>query len=456
MKLPFLERLEKFLGKATDQVGFRLAEWPVVIAGLTLLLLATVFFPSGVGQALSIALFLSPLWLPVLLLSGAWLLYLILIRAEFIATQPTVLLEIRPPRSLVKTPLAMETLLTSLHFNKGESNWFQLYIQGKSRPYWSLELVSNEGKIHFYIWTRVEFRRLVESAVYAQYPGAQVVEVPDYARMISATPEEYAVWGCDFKHTQPDPYPIKTYVDFGLDKVQKEPEQVDPFANLMEFLGSAGKGEYFWTQIVIRTAGTEKFKGKLTEKGKSWTWRDEAVKEIKEIRKRAQTKSKFFDPTTGKMVETEGFPNPTKGDSEMIAAIERNVSKLAFDVGIRSIYIAKREKFNPIMITGMIAMWKPFDSQSYNTIKATRWGIDYSDYPWEKDNEKKKDEFRRGIVQAYRRRQFFHHPFAFGNHMIMSTEELATIYHIPSQAAGAPGIERIQSATSEAPSNLPV
>src|SRR3989344_3610591 len=188
MKLPFLERLEKFLGKATDKVGFRLAEWPVVIAGLTLLLLATVFFPSGVGQALSIALFLSPLWLPVLLLSGAWLLYLILIRAEFIATQPTVLLEIRPPRSLVKTPLAMETLLTSLHFNKGESNWFQLYIQGKSRPYWSLELVSNEGKIHFYIWTRVEFRRLVESAVYAQYPGAQVVEVPDYARMISATP----------------------------------------------------------------------------------------------------------------------------------------------------------------------------------------------------------------------------------------------------------------------------
>lgn len=457
MKLPFFGKLEKAMEEITDKIGLRLKAWALVIALVVLLFLVFSFFPWGITQALAIALFLSPLWLSTFLVAGAWLLYLTLIRAEFIAAQPVVLLEIRPPRSIIKTPLAMETLLTSLHFIKGESNWYQMYIQGKTRPYWSLEIASLEGKIHLYIWTRAEFRRLVESAVYSQYPGAQVVEAPDYTRTITATTDDYAIWGCDFRHTQPDPYPIKTYVDFGLDKIAKEPEQVDPFANLMEFLGSIGKGEYFWTQIVIRTAGSEKYRGQSNETtGKQWTWRDEALREVEKIRKRAGTKSKFFDPTTGKFVETEGFPNPTKGQSEMIAAIERNVSKLAFDVGIRSIYLARPDKFNPIMITGMIAMWKPFSSESYNTLKATRWGIDFQDYPWEFNNEKKKDVFRRRIVEAYRRRQFFHAPFSFSNHMIMSTEEVATIFHIPSQATAAPGVERIQSATGEAPANLPV
>lgn len=458
MRLPFLEKLEKALGGTTDKVGLRLKPWPLAICGAALLFMAFIFFPWGVKEALNMALFLSPLWLSALMVTGAWMLYLTLRRSEFIAAQPVVLLEIRPPRSIVKTPLAMETLLTSIHFIKGESNWYQMYVQGKTRPYWSLEIASIEGKIHLYIWTRSEFRRLVEAAVYSQYPGAQVIEVPDYTRMITATTDDYAVWGCDFRHTQPDPYPIKTYVDFGLDKVAKEPEQVDPFANLMEFLGSIGKGEYFWTQIVIRTAGSEKYRGKSDEKtGKAWTWRDEAMREVETIRKRAGTKSKFFDPTTGKMVETEGFPNPTKGQSEMIAAIERNVSKLAFDVGIRAVYIAKFDAFNPIMINGMIAMWKPFSSESYNTIKATRWGIDFQDYPWELHNERKKDVFRKDLVQAYRRRQFFHEPFTFHEHphMIMSTEEIATIFHLPSLSTGAPGLERIQSATGEAPSNVP-
>jgi hypothetical protein len=456
MNLPFFERLEQKILDARDKGGFRLKPWPLVIGGVVLLFLAFVFFPAGLIGALNLALFLSPLWLTALIVTGAWFLWITLIRSEFIAAQPVVLLEIRPPRSIVKTPLAMETLLTGLYHVKGESNWYQKIVQGKVRPYWSLEIASLEGKIHLYIWTRSEFRRLVESAIYAQYPGAQVVEVPDYTQMITATTQDYAVWGCDFKHTAPDPYPIKTYVDFGLDKVAEEPEQTDPLSNVIEFLGTIGKGEYFWTQIIVRTAGSEKYHGEISEAtGKQKTWRDEATLEIEKIRKMAGTKAKFFDPTTGKMVESEGFPNPTKGQSEMIAAIERNVSKLAFDVGIRAVYVAEPSKFNPVMITGMIGMWNPFNSKAYNTIKATHWGIDFQDYPWELNNEKKKDVFRKHIVQAYRRRQFFYEPFSNHDFMTMSTEELATIFHIPSAAVEAPSLTRIQSATGEAPPNLP-
>jgi hypothetical protein len=39
--------------------------------------------------------------------------------------------------------------------------------------------------------------------------------------------------------------------------------------------------------------------------------------------------------------------------------------------------------------------------------------------------------------------------------MILSTEELATLFHVPSAAIQTPTIPRIQSTTSGAPGNLP-
>lgn len=455
MQLPYFEALETWLVDARDKQGFRIQPWPLIGGGVVLLFLAFVFFPNGVIDALNLALFLSPLWLSALLFTGAWFLWLTLIRSEFIASQPSILLELKPPRSLVKTPLAMETVLSTLNVSKGESNWYQKYVQGKSRAYWSLEIASIEGKIHLYIWTRSEYRRMVESAFYAQYPGMQIVEVPDYTMAINATTkdQEYSIWGCDFKKVNPlDPYPIKTYVDYGLDKVQKEPEQVDPLSNLIEFLGSVGKGEYFWVQIIIRIAGTEKYAGQVNPKtGKAWTWRDEAQKIVAGLRKDYR---ETYTNAEGR--EVPAFPVPTKGQTDTIAAIERNVSKQAFDTGIRALYIAKPERFNPIMITGMIALWKQFSSESYNGIKAAHWGLWYSDYPWELNNERQKDKFREALVEAYRRRQYFHEPFPNSDYMIMSTEELATIFHIPSLAVESPALARIQSATAEAPTNLPI
>ncbi len=37
-----------------------------------------------------------------------------------------------------------------------------------------------------------------------------------------------SIWGCEFKFTKGDGYPIKTYVDYGLDKDPKEEYKVDP------------------------------------------------------------------------------------------------------------------------------------------------------------------------------------------------------------------------------------
>lgn len=447
--LPFLHAIEEWMKNLKSKFGIRTQPKPIFILGLVLLILSFMAMSSTVSTALELALFLAPLWLPIMLIAGAWISWITLRRSEFIASQKTILLEIKPPRNIVKTPLAMETVLSSMHLGPGESTWYRKYIAGSVRPWWSLEIASFEGQVRFFIWTRSAFRRTVETALYAQYPGVQIVETPDYTRMITASPEQWGIWGCDFVHTDADPIPIKTYIEYGLDKVQKEEEQVDPLANLIEFLGSMKKGEYMWLQLVIRTHKDEKYK-KLTKEGKPYTWKDEAKELIDKIRK--ETRDPYVDPATGE--ERPGFPNPTKGQSEKIAAIERNVAKLAFDIGARGIYLSHPDKFDPIVISGLIGLFKQFSSEGWNGFKPSGWMSLFDDYPWEFRIEALKNKYRKWMIEAYRRRQFFHEPF-ISDTMVMSTEEIATIYHIPSRAVETPSLGRIQSATGEAPPNLP-
>ena len=461
--LPFLEYLAKKKKNITNQLGIQFDPLPLLALGLAILFMSFVFMRDAVSLALSIALFLAPIWLPFMLREGVVKLWYVFKRSEFIAKQKYVLLEIKPPRNLVKTPLAMETFLSSVHLTGGESTWWQRF-NGGIRPFFSLEMASFEGQVHFYMWTRADSRRLIESQMYAQYPGVQIVEAPDYTRLISAKQDEWFIWGCDHEATAPNPLPIKTYIEFGLYKVQKEPEQVDPIANLIEYMSSIGKGENLWLQFVFRAHRGERWGAtpggnsgtKVNADGKAWTWRDEGKELIEKIRK--QARNPYIDPVTGE--ERPGFPNPTKGESELMAAIDRNTSKLAFDVGIRSIYLAKPENINGITIGHMIALFKPFTSIGWNGINSTGWMKKFDDYPWEINVEKRKNYFRNKLVEHYRRRQFFYDPFfkggVFGDDtMILSTEELATLYHIPSQSVQSPGLERIQSATGEAPSNLP-
>jgi hypothetical protein len=453
--LPFFDSFEAAIKRIRGDSGYGLNETGVVIAGLVILFFCFVFAPGIVGEALSIALFLTPLWLPYLLIKAGFSHWMIWRRAEFIASQQMMLLEIIPPRVIEKTPLAMETVFSGIHLAGGESTWWALYVRGSQRPWWSFEIASLEGKIHLYVWTRAAFRRQVESQIYSQYPGSQLVEVEDYTRTITAHQGEWDVWGCNYTKAKPDPYPIKTYVDFGLDKVAEAAEQTDPMANIIEFMGSLGKGEYMWLQIMIRVSKGDKYKGQKNASGKQYTWLDAAAEEIEAIRERAVKTRKSVDPLTGAVVETQGFPNPTKGQTETISAIERNVSKLAFDTGIRALYIAKPENQVGTTISGLSGLFKVVNSESLNTLKWTGGMLGFDDYPWEINVEKRKNHIRHLIVDAYRRRSYFYHPHEEVP-FVMSTEELATIFHIPSGAVTTPSFARIQSQTSEAPAGLPI
>ncbi|MEK7511320.1 MAG: hypothetical protein AAB582_03725 [Patescibacteria group bacterium] len=452
--LPFLDKIDELFGAAHEQ-GIAVTAKPFILAGIMALIAFFFIAPLQTLANFGFLILTAPIWMPIILVRWAVYRFVEANRVEWLSKQEYVLLELKIPRDIKKSPMAMETVLTNLNVSQGESTWYKKYINGSVRPSWTFEIVSLGGTVHFYVRTRVSYRRPVESFFYAQYPGIEITEAIDYSLLVDPTHEPYGMWGCDYKKKKPDPIPIRTYAEY-LDPgspLPKPDETIDPLAQVIELLGSIGPKEQFWVQMNVRISGGEKYDRKKLD-GKAYTWKDEAGELIEGIRAGAMRKQKKINQVSGALVEEEGFGPLTKGQQEDIYAIERNINKPAFDVGMRAIYLAPEDAFQGSMITFLINLWKPMSAEQGNGIGITRWLAIFNDYPWEDRSGHHKEHLKHQLVDAYRRRAYFHEPYKLG-WMIMSSEELATIFHIPSASVTAPSMPRIQSSTSEAPSNLP-
>jgi len=160
---------------------------------------------------------------PYLIPVGAFYVFLIAwknyVVADFIHKMDWVLLEIKLPQEIEKSPQAMEVALTILHqTSKGE--WTDQWWKGKVRAWFSLEIVSIEGSVHFFIYTQKFHSKLIQSHLYSQYPSIEVQVVDDYTSSVDFGEDgsEWDLFGTEFKHTQADAYPIRTYIDYELDK----------------------------------------------------------------------------------------------------------------------------------------------------------------------------------------------------------------------------------------------
>ncbi len=395
---------------------------------------------------------LAPIYIPLVLISLLRYFWISYKQYLFRTNQERILLEIKVPKEIKKTPLAMELVLNALHQTGGESNWYKTGIKGSSRTWFSLELVSIEGNIHFFIWTEKKFKNLIEAQFYAQYPDVEIYEVPDYAKFVDLDLNVTSMWGNEFVLTKDDPYPIKTYVDYGLDKVGlKSDEITDPMTPIIEFLGSVGKGEQLWIQILVR-AHKKNFKDDLAFKEKlaKMSWYGDAYDWTEKAKKEKSEKLEELKPEDGM------FPRAmTKGEQKILESIERNVDKQGFDVGIRGIYLAEKEKFNPINITGMTGAFKQFNSVTMlNGFRPNRV-TDFSDFPWSDYKNMKTNKIKRDMFGEYKRRAYFYYPYTSDKQFVLSSEELATIFHLPGGVAQTPTFSRIESKKAEPPTNLP-
>jgi len=404
-------------------------------------------FPELFSQTVStLIVFFSffPYWGPFVLGSMFFHQWLHYVQGRYISKINWVILEVKVPKETNKSPLAMEIVLNAL-YQGGAINWYDKWWKGKVRDWFSLEMVSIEGHIKFFIRTPWIFKNVIEAQLYAQYPDIEIYEVPDYALYVDYDGMALGEWetiGAEYGLTKEDPYPIKTYIDYGLDKDPKEEFKIDPLTSVIEYLGSAGKDEQIWIQIIVQAA-TKRYHKK---DGSMGDWKDEGKDLIDVLTKRNEK-------------TPEGMPSFkmmmfTKGEVDVVAAMERSMGKLGFDCGIRALYLVKKDKFNPSNIKALGGLFRAFTSNNLNGFKYRDQMIGW-DYPWEDYNNIRLNKKRKEFFEAYKHRAWFHLPRKL-TPFVLTSEELATIYHFPGGVAQTPTFGRIQSRKSEAPVNLPI
>jgi hypothetical protein len=428
-------------------------------AFVPLLLVFGVIFIYGVFNyvgvdikpVISLALVLSPIWLPLVLAPLFFENWMFYVQMKFAVDNGRTTLRIKLPPTVMKSPEAMEAFFTQIHNVSSSDNLFQTYIDGKHPLIFSFELVSIGGEVRFYINVPTKkTKNAVEAQLYAYYPGVEVVEEQiDYTGEVTWNPDEWDMMSFRFGKKEDQEFPIKTYIDYGMDKIPKEEGQIlDPMASMIEQMGSIKPNERVWVQILCRSHTKKNFKtGSLKEVS---SWEKKVFEKIDEMMGRE--KGKKVGP-----MESEEVPRLTTGERDTIAAMERNAGKYAYETAIRWMYIAKAGTFNGNFISPMIRTFSQYDVIKRNGI-GFKWRTDF-DYNMFRDRSgEKKLAMKKWELEQYKKRRYSCDKWeTSGSAMkIFTTEELATIYHLPNSAVVTPGLTRITSTRGDAPANLPI
>lgn len=426
------------------------------VAGPLLLIVAflvmrTTFNYIGIDPqpVISIVVATSPLWIPFLLFYLLFDKWMDFVRLKFAIDNGRTTLRIKLPQDVFKSPEAMESVIAQIHNPNGPDNLWQTYIDGKSPLMFSFELVSIGGDVRFYVNVPTKkTKNAIEAQLYAQYPGIEVVEEPiDYTAEVSWDPNKWEIMAFHIGKKEAQEYPIKTYIDFGLDKLPKEEEKFEPMAAMLEQLGTAKPHERIWIQILCKPHGKKNFKsGHLSKKG---TWEEGVFSVINTMLGRdAKTKQ---GPA-----EFEQQPRLTTGERDTVAAMERNAGKYAYETAIRLVYIAKAGQFDGNSLV-ILKTFTQYDIIKRNGL-GVRWRTDF-DYNWFSDySGRRKLALKKSELDEYKKRKYTvrESESKADEPKIMTCEELATIFHIPGRSVVTPGLSRIPSTRKAPPPNLPI
>ncbi len=383
-------------------------------------------------------------------------------QGQYSKTLKWQLLEVSVPQDAINTPKGMENFFMNLSGVKSGITWREEWLIGKEQASFSFEIVSNEGKIQFLIRTIEKYRDLVEAALYAQYPEAQITEVPDYVAQI---PKEYPnsefdVFGGELALANKSYFPIRTFEDFEH-QGEKDMRFKDPLLPIIEMMGKMREGERYWIQIIIRPPNDQ-----------HWT-HDGIAYLNKMMGKEEKHKPGMFDALSenalwlpkGIAQQLIGLGGPAEGHKEekkddfrmfrmtpqekvMLDAVAEKISKYGWKTKIRFLYAGPKATFRKgLMASSMKGMWATFTNQNLNGLSLHGPAVPKDDYFWQAWSMPKK---QKNLVSRYQRRS----GGEGGSWQMLTTVELATLFHFPAADARTPVLTKTGARRAEAPDSL--
>jgi hypothetical protein len=387
---------------------------------------------------------------------------LFLMQIKYLRSIKFVLLAVDIPKDNEQSLLAVEQMFAQLHGIKTSPTKWEKYWLGQTQLSFSLEIVSIEGYIQFLVRTPEKFRDLVEAAIYAQYPEAEITEVEDYIKLIPSdireVEEQFNLYGTEFNFEKDSCYPIKTYRYFehGLEQVF-----IDPMASLLETMSKIGKGEQIGFQIIIAPVGDN-----WKEKGYKIINKLIGAKvEVKEhlgdklvktslilLEKFSEMIYQLWGDIKEKDKKKNDLPNLvqylTGGEKIVVEGIQNKLSKLSFASSVRFYYLAQNEVYKKgLGANAMIGAINQFNTSDLNAFKKYKKLTTDAHYFF---IQRRIFHIQKKLIRLFKNRSR-----SGSKEFYLSAEELATLYHFPTISVKAPLLKRTEWRKAEPPSILP-
>ena len=463
--------LKDIFGGFADILADLFSKWEIWLAIFVAGLAGVFFLPFTGAASLWEALwyflkFTWWLWVFMILFNGFKELWLHYRREKFKKNLKWALLELRVPRNILKSPQAMEQVLTSIHALRNKhANFREKYIDGEVTRWFSLEMVSLGGEIHFYIRVVATLKNLVEASFFSYYPDIDIVEVPDYIGKLPGSvtrmyENAYDLWGTEMLLSKDELYPIKTYADF--ESSPDEDKRFDPISSFLEVMGKLNKNEIVGIQLLIAPAGKDPMDNDYD------AWTDKWKEKLEELRQQ----SKKTKTTIGIDDTMSTFTMRSPRQTEILKAAEENLSKPAFDTVVRFVYLSPKATFTDSYprrgLIGAFSQYAALDmnnfTQNYNVSTRTRiWDSPYvfpktrGEYRKArllynyKDREVPPENFMGRFMTSY----FFN--WNASKTFMMNTKCLATLFHIPTAIVlTEPHLKHLESRRTGPPAGLAI
>ncbi len=312
-----------------------------------------------------------------------------------------------------------------------ESRNISTFLRGQEHI--SFEIVSVDKKISFVINCSKKLRDLVEKQIHAQYPNAQIDEVLPPRIIQKGGALSTVELGIQKKFW----FPIKTYKNMESDPLNALTNSLSKLGNLESgaiqlVISPAPLG---WRGRVMRHA-REIQKGKSIHAHSGWGQKilDAIFQGLSELGRTARSTKNPKEPyLTGTRPEDKQFQPLTPLQQEAVKRLEEKSSKSGFEANLRIVISSPTKELSASHLRNALSSFMQYTQSPFNGFRTLR----------KNQTAVAKDFiYRRFNPKLYRK-------------VIFNTEELSSLFHLPTKFTETPNIRWLSSKKAPAPVNIP-
>ncbi|HCO99195.1 MAG TPA: hypothetical protein DIT56_01130 [Candidatus Moranbacteria bacterium] len=315
---------------------------------------------------------------------------------------------------------AMEQLLTTLSNIKEKKSLWAHFLY--SEPYMALEIANPCGneEISFYLAVPKKFRDSIEKQVHSYFPHASIEKIPDYTIFSPGSFTAAATLGLKRSYA----LPVLTYENIDIDPLNE-------ISNALSKLQTEGEGAAI--QLVLRPAGKN-----WRKLGRGIAHKMQQGKQLKD----AHSSSIAMDLGKGMVQVIQNKPKEeimhkesvqlTPEEQELVKKIEAKSGKAGFKANIRLLASAMTQQKADEILAHMENAFAQFENHDVNhfvvqkRIKSKKISFDYIFRNFDEDHS-----------------------------IILSTEEIASVFHFPISTTETPKIKWLKAGAAPPPLNIP-